>query len=622
MPCRVARLLCARHASADVRQRRRCPGRLVGAAGARLVRGRRRGRSSAMASRTPRPRTCRSSRGDPRPHRRRPRRDLCSPTAAPSTSTRNTTVDFQSDELVRLLDGRVRLSIPGPRPPGRLPDRRAGRRRCEIDAPGEYRVSPAAHRAGAGGRARRAARRGEARQRPGAHAAARRRARRTRAQRRAVVCLRLQLGRVGRIRSLVRGAARSAARRSRPSTFPRRCARTRRPSTGRAWRYDASYGYVWYPAVSTRTGGRITNGRWVRLRPAMAGPGSARIRVDWPTHHYGRWGISAGAWFWIPGAQLGSGLGLVGVRARLCELVPARLEQPAGRTARERAGPRLRSRGAPGRLSRFDTSAWLRPRRGGKRTSIRVRRGIRRPRKERRTFAATPSPDRPRRFALRGPAPGRAGSPVYTNLEPGASRVTAGTVTDHGRCHRARRRLPASPRPSPERWTVRAPSRDETDRHHYRRPTSSTCGRCQRGITGCHCDGPVRNAAAADVPRDTRGGGAPQCDRGDVRAARYRTHPCDRGRSVVGSIDGSPGAGRAVRAMAPHAYPQNSAQPRGRSRRRQPVYRPMPAPPGRAARLQRADACRRLTPAVHPRARRSRSVRPAGSRDASVQTAA
>ena len=26
----------------------------------------------------------------------------------------DTTVDFQSDELVRLLDGRVRLSIPGP----------------------------------------------------------------------------------------------------------------------------------------------------------------------------------------------------------------------------------------------------------------------------------------------------------------------------------------------------------------------------------------------------------------------------------------------------------------------------------------------------------------------------
>src|SRR4029077_15874943 len=26
-------------------------------------------------------------------------------------------------------------------------------------------------------------------------------------------------------------------------------------------------------------------------------------RFAWPTHHYGRWGFSAGVWFWIPSSQ-------------------------------------------------------------------------------------------------------------------------------------------------------------------------------------------------------------------------------------------------------------------------------------------------------------------------------
>ena len=52
----------------------------------------------------------------------------------------HTIVDFQSDELVRLLDGRVRLSIPGP-------DRQCRYRidapaaSVNIDSPGDYRVS-------------------------------------------------------------------------------------------------------------------------------------------------------------------------------------------------------------------------------------------------------------------------------------------------------------------------------------------------------------------------------------------------------------------------------------------------------------------------------------------------
>jgi hypothetical protein len=67
-----------------------------------------------------------------------------------------------------------------------------------------------------------------------------------------------------------------------------------------AWEYESSYGYVWYPRVDY--GWRpYYHGRWMALRPY----GWTWIGADpwgWPTHHYGRWGFSArGSWFWIPG---------------------------------------------------------------------------------------------------------------------------------------------------------------------------------------------------------------------------------------------------------------------------------------------------------------------------------
>ena len=66
-----------------------------------------------------------------------------------------------------------------------------------------------------------------------------------------------------------------------------------------SWRNEPTYGYVWYPRV--QVGWRpYYHGRWVSLRPY----GWTWIANDpwgWPTHHYGRWGISGGAWFWIPG---------------------------------------------------------------------------------------------------------------------------------------------------------------------------------------------------------------------------------------------------------------------------------------------------------------------------------
>ncbi|HET7697667.1 MAG TPA: DUF6600 domain-containing protein [Vicinamibacterales bacterium] len=64
------------------------------------------------------------------------------------------------------------------------------------------------------------------------------------------------------------------------------------------WRYQQSYGYVWYPrvAVSWRP---YYYGRWARY-PRFGWTWIGADRFAWPTHHYGRWGFSAGAWFWIP----------------------------------------------------------------------------------------------------------------------------------------------------------------------------------------------------------------------------------------------------------------------------------------------------------------------------------
>ena len=62
----------------------------------------------------------------------------------------------------------------------------------------------------------------------------------------------------------------------------------------------------------------------------MAGRGLARDPWAWPTHHYGRWGFSARRVVLDSRPNVGSGVGVVGVRARLRELVPARLQQQAG----------------------------------------------------------------------------------------------------------------------------------------------------------------------------------------------------------------------------------------------------------------------------------------------------
>ena len=64
------------------------------------------------------------------------------------------------------------------------------------------------------------------------------------------------------------------------------------------WRYQQEYGYVWYPRVAADWR-PYYYGRWVSY-PRYGWTWIASDRFGWPTHHYGRWGFSAGVWFWIP----------------------------------------------------------------------------------------------------------------------------------------------------------------------------------------------------------------------------------------------------------------------------------------------------------------------------------
>ena len=211
----------------------------------------------------------------------------------------NSAIDLQSDELVRLLDGRVRLSIPA-----RARDvsyRIDGPHAwAQISQPGEYRAA-VIQNAGAS-ELEFAVLRGAAE-------------------------LMNEDG-----RTTLRAGERAFARADRAPSHPyvfnsaswdpfdrwseaRRTERLGistqylpdevRPYAGAldrygSWEYESSYGYVWYPRVDY--GWRpYYHGRWSSLRPY----GWTWIGSDpwgWPTHHYGRWGFSTrGSWYWIPG---------------------------------------------------------------------------------------------------------------------------------------------------------------------------------------------------------------------------------------------------------------------------------------------------------------------------------
>lgn len=65
-----------------------------------------------------------------------------------------------------------------------------------------------------------------------------------------------------------------------------------------SWDYAAPYGYVWYPRVSV--GWRpYHHGRW-SFSAFFGWTWVGFDRWSWATHHYGRWGLTNDRWYWIP----------------------------------------------------------------------------------------------------------------------------------------------------------------------------------------------------------------------------------------------------------------------------------------------------------------------------------
>ena len=216
----------------------------------------------------------------------------------------NTAVDFQSDELIRLVEGRIRLTIPGP-------DRLVGYRIdgpqgwAQIREPGEYRVAllnaPAGREmevAVIRGQAELANNDGQTSLRAGERAFARAGA----APSYAYVANSAALDAFDRWSEIRREERLAASAEYLPDEVQPYAASLE--SHG-YWRDEPTYGRVWYPRVASDWR-PYYRGRWANLRPY----GWTWIAHDpwgWPTHHYGRWGLSsAGAWFWIPGRSWGA----------------------------------------------------------------------------------------------------------------------------------------------------------------------------------------------------------------------------------------------------------------------------------------------------------------------------
>jgi hypothetical protein len=213
-----------------------------------------------------------------------------------------TVVDFQSDEVIRLLEGRIRLNIVGPtRQVGYRID--APTAWVEIKQPGEYRVALVSGERGAEvelavlrGAADLVNENGSTELLAGERAFA-------------------QAGLAPSIAYVYNSAAwdafdqwSEARRDERLGVSAQYLPAETRPYAAVLddygnWRHEPAYGYVWYPRVAV--GWRpYYYGRWSHLRP-WGWTWIGRDPWAWPTHHYGRWGFSAGLWFWIPGRHWG-----------------------------------------------------------------------------------------------------------------------------------------------------------------------------------------------------------------------------------------------------------------------------------------------------------------------------
>jgi hypothetical protein len=71
------------------------------------------------------------------------------------------------------------------------------------------------------------------------------------------------------------------------------------------WSYEPSYGYVWYPTVAAGWQ-PYYNGYWGSV-PRYGWTWIGHDFWGWPTHHYGRWGFGRSRWFWIPDRHWGTG---------------------------------------------------------------------------------------------------------------------------------------------------------------------------------------------------------------------------------------------------------------------------------------------------------------------------
>ena len=216
----------------------------------------------------------------------------------------HTAIDLQSDELVRLLEGRIRLSIPGPeRTIAYRIDGQHGW--AHIAEPGEYRVALLNGPQGLElelavlrGRAELANEGGQTELRAGERAFARAGA----APSYAYVANSAALDAFDRWSEARRDERMAASTEYLPDEVRPYAASLERHGY---WRTEPTYGRVWYPRVAPDWR-PYYRGRWVSLRPY----GWTWVAYDpwgWPTHHYGRWGFSsAGAWFWIPGRTWGA----------------------------------------------------------------------------------------------------------------------------------------------------------------------------------------------------------------------------------------------------------------------------------------------------------------------------
>ena len=210
----------------------------------------------------------------------------------------DTTLDLQSDELVRLIGGRLRLSIPGPsREIAYRIDTGSGW--AQITEPGEYRATlnqKEFELAVLRGRAELVNDDGRTSLRAGERAFAATNA----APSYAYVFNSAAWDAFDRW-----SEGRRSERLGLSSQYLPEEVRSYSASFDRngSWSYDASYGYVWYPRVDV--GWRpYYYGRWVPYRHYGVSWVSAHS-WGWPTHHYGRWGFNAGVWFWIPGRTWG-----------------------------------------------------------------------------------------------------------------------------------------------------------------------------------------------------------------------------------------------------------------------------------------------------------------------------